>query len=132
MTASTDVSLREYFEAILDERDKALKIALEAAREAVNKAEENAEKWRNNANEWRGAMNDRELTFMRKDEFDTYRQTVDKSLDDMKAQQLTVAGRREGSKDSWGYVVGVIGLIATVVGIISTIIGIIALAIAYL
>lgn len=132
MPPTDDIPLREYFEAILDERDKALKIALEAAKEAVNKAEINAEKWRDNANEWRGAMNDRELTFTRKDEFDTYRQGVNKSLDEMKSQLQIIAGRREGSKDSWGYVVGVVGLIATLIGIVSTALGIISFALAHL
>lgn len=57
-------TLKEYFEKILTEKDKAINIALAAAKEAVQVAEANAEKWRNQANEWRGAMSDREKNFI--------------------------------------------------------------------
>ena len=62
------VSLKEYFEKILVEKDRALNAALAAAKEAVQIAETNAEKWRNQANEWRGAMNDREKKFITRGE----------------------------------------------------------------
>lgn len=58
------ISLKEYFEKILAEKDKALNAALASAKEAVSIAEANAEKWRNQANEWRGAMSDREKNFV--------------------------------------------------------------------
>jgi len=61
---SQSVPLKEYFEKILEEKDKAINIALAAAKEAVGVAETNAEKWRQNANEWRGAMSDREKNFI--------------------------------------------------------------------
>lgn len=57
-------TLKEHFEGILTERDKALNAALNSAKEAVSKAENNAEKWRDNANEWRAAMNDRDKNFI--------------------------------------------------------------------
>lgn len=49
---------------MLSEKDKAINIALAAAKEAVGVAERNAEKWRDQANEWRGAMSDREKNFI--------------------------------------------------------------------
>lgn len=58
------VTLKEHFEKILSEKDKALNAALASAKEAVSVAENNAEKWRNQANEWRGAMSDREKNFI--------------------------------------------------------------------
>lgn len=63
------VPLREYFEAILAEKDKALSAALASAEKAVLKKEEEVEKWRQNANEWRGAMSDRERDFLTRKEF---------------------------------------------------------------
>lgn len=65
---SETVPLKEYFEKILEEKDKAINIALAAAKEAVQVAEANAEKWRNQSNEWRGAMNDREKKFITRGE----------------------------------------------------------------
>ena len=66
MEANNDntISLKEYFERILVEKDKAISAALASAKEAVSIAENNAEKWRNQANEWRGAMSDREKNFV--------------------------------------------------------------------
>lgn len=57
-------TLKEHFEKVLAERDKAITSALQAAEKAVAVAEANAEKWRNQANEWRGAMTDREKNFI--------------------------------------------------------------------
>ena len=66
MKTKTDdnISLKEYFERVLAEKDKAITAALAAAKEAVSIAEKNAEKWRDQANEWRGAMSDREKNFV--------------------------------------------------------------------
>ncbi len=64
MKGEQTISLKEYFEKVLAEKDKAINIALAAAKEAVGVAEKNAEKWRENANEWRGAMSDREKNFI--------------------------------------------------------------------
>lgn len=66
---SETVNLKEHFEAILAEKDKALNAALISAEKAVLKKEEEVERWRSNANEWRGAMSDRERDFLTRKEF---------------------------------------------------------------
>lgn len=63
------VSLKEFIEGILAERDKAIAAALSAAEKAVDKAEADNRKWREAANEWRGAMTDRERDFLTRREF---------------------------------------------------------------
>lgn len=71
----TEVQLKEYLEALINEADKryeqrfvaqekATAAALAAADKANALSEANAEKWRTNANEWRQAMNDRERNFL--------------------------------------------------------------------
>lgn len=77
----TTVSLKEHFEKLLLEKDKAINIALASAKEAVLVAETNSEKWRANANEWRGAMTDRERNFLTNSEFIAYKEAKDKELD---------------------------------------------------
>lgn len=74
------VSLKEHIEKMLAEKDKAINIALAAAKEAVQVAETNSEKWRSNANEWRGAMSDREKNFMPKTEFEEYKKNTDEKI----------------------------------------------------
>lgn len=66
---SDTVTLKEYYDAILAEKDKALSAALASAEKAVLKKEEEVERWRANANEWRGAMSDRERDFLTRKEF---------------------------------------------------------------
>ena len=80
MPDPTDVSLKEYFEAIqaqaqkaveaaLASQEKAVSAALAAANAATDKAEKDALRWRENANEWRQSMNDREAKFVNVDVF---------------------------------------------------------------
>lgn len=70
------VPLREHFEALNAERDKAIFAALAAQERAVKLAEENAALWRANANEWRGAMGDREKNFAPRDQLESLKKLV--------------------------------------------------------
>lgn len=85
-TGWTIETLKEHFEKILAEKDKAINIALAAAKEAVGVAEKNAEKWRDSANEWRGAMTDREKKFLLTDTFEAYKESSEKALSAEKAR----------------------------------------------
>lgn len=92
-------TLKEHIEKIFIEKDKAINIALAAAKEAVQVAEQNAEKWRANANEWRGAMTDREKNFMQKEEFLAYKEATEKALSREKTISDKSEGRGTGIKD---------------------------------
>lgn len=110
-----NVTLKEYFERILEEKDKAVNIALAAAKEAVGVAEKNAEKWRDNANEWRQAMNDREVKFMPRAEFEAYKDATEKALSLEKSRGDKGIGRDEAvekgiKKSQW-----TIGTVITII-----------------
>lgn len=71
----TEVSLREYVEALMEKQnkavdaalvaaDKAVTAALAAADKATEKASADNQRWRENSNEWRDSMNDREAKFV--------------------------------------------------------------------
>jgi hypothetical protein len=113
-------TLKEHFESVLNEKDKAINIALSAAEKAVAVAEANAEKWRANANEWRGAMTDREKTFLQRTEFDTYKASQDKAMSIEKERADIVQGKGMGTASLWGYIVGGVGLASTIIMIIFT------------
>lgn len=112
-------TLKEHFEKILTEKDKAINIALAAAKEAVTVAEKNAEKWRDNANEWRGAMMDREKNFATKAEVMSLKENVEKSLKIEKERADINQGQGVGLHTGWVLLVGVVALISTVIAIIS-------------
>lgn len=123
MVEKEQISVKEYFEKILSEKDKyyervftekdkALNAALSTAKEAVAVAERNAEKWRDNANEWRGAMNDKDKNLMQKSEFYTFKDGYEKQMDELKARDDKGLGKKEGVTQLIGYILFVIALIA--------------------
>lgn len=112
-------NLKEYIEKMMVERDKAINIALAAAKEAVAVAEANADKWRMNANEWRGAMNDREKTFLPRSEFETYRDSTQTALGLEKTRADKDEGKGVGLSSTWAYILGGIGAIGGILAIIT-------------
>lgn len=65
------VPLKDHFEAILAEKDKAISAALAAQEKAAIVNKDEVQRWRDSANEWRGAMSDRERDFLTRKEFYT-------------------------------------------------------------
>lgn len=98
-------TLKEHFEKILAEKDKAINIALAAAKEAVGVAEKNAEKWRDSANEWRGAMNDREKKFLSAETFEAYKESTEKAMIIQKERGDKGEGRSESYTKFIGWIV---------------------------
>ena len=104
-------TLKEHFEKILAEKDKAINIALAAAKEAVGVAEKNAEKWRDQANEWRGAMTDREKNFMPRAEFLQYKESVEKALLAEKGRGDHNEGKSAGINQFIGWLVAIAAIV---------------------
>lgn len=116
--AKESVSLKEHFEKILAEKDKAINIALAAAKEAVAVAEANAQKWRESANEWRGAMTDREKTFMPRSEFLTYKENAEKAISTEKERGDIDQGKGLGMSDLWKLILGALSGAAIIWGLL--------------
>jgi len=112
-------TLKEHVEKILAEKDKAINIALAAAKEAVGVAETNAEKWRTNANEWRQAMNDKDKLLMTRSEFEIYKASTQTALTIEKTRADKDEGKGLGMNAVWGYIIGLVGLVATILAIAS-------------
>lgn len=110
-------TLKEHFEKILAEKDKAINIALAAAKEAVGVAEANADKWRANANEWRGAMTDREKTFATKAELQTYKESTEKALGVEKERSDIGQGKSLGLSVGWGILIASASFISVLIAI---------------
>jgi hypothetical protein len=112
-------TLKEHFETLLAEKDKAVNIALNAAKEAVQVAEKNAEKWRDNANEWRGAMTDREKTFLAKSEFTTYKEATEKAMEAEKERGDKGEGRKAGIAQFIGWIVAAVAILGFIIKYLS-------------
>lgn len=111
-------TLKEYFERVLAEKDKAISIALAAAKEAVTVAEANAEKWRTASNEWRGAMNDRERTFATRAELQAYKEATERALAVEKERSDKGEGKSDGLQLGWALLIGAIGVVSGIIGIV--------------
>ncbi len=64
------ISQKEYFERILEERDKALSAALASTKEAIIKADTANDKRFEGVNEFRNQLKDQQLTFLTRNEYD--------------------------------------------------------------
>jgi len=109
-SAGHTVSWKEYVDAIWGEKDRALAAALASAKQAVEVAEANATTWRANANEWRAAMSDRDKLYLLKAEWQVYRDTNDKIVEELKSFQRAHEARSKTYNDGWGWLAGAIGL----------------------
>ena len=94
---------------MLDNRDsdaKAVSAALAAAALAVDKAEDNAARWRESANEWRGAMDDRERTFLHREEATIRFDQLSKDIDALASSRDVSSGRASGMRALWATILG--------------------------
>jgi hypothetical protein len=106
------VPLKEYFERILEERDKRYQDAIAAQEKAVDKAEVALKEFKVQANEFRGTLKDQSAEFMRKSEADARFDTLTK---DVVGLQLS-ASRGEGGSAANAKTVGIIIAILTGIG----------------
>jgi hypothetical protein len=105
--------------AALASAEKAVAAALAAADRYNEKSERTADKWREAANEWRTAMDDREDKFYPRAEAETALKAVSDRLAVVESWTQERAGQSRGVKDSWGMLIGAVGLAGAVVALIA-------------
>lgn len=102
------VSLKEYFEKILEEKDKALNAALIAVKEEGKKTEIAAEKRFDLLNELRSGVATKEQL-----------ESLEKLVEDVKDRLTRSEGKGAGSSASWGILVTVISISIAVISLLS-------------
>jgi small-conductance mechanosensitive channel len=107
--------------------DKAVQAALLAAEKAVVKAENASEKRFENVNEFRGQLADIQGTLISRVEADARFNDLGRQVSEIKSTIdkgfTAVDTRTSAGKDSWGYLVGAIGMIAVIVTLALTLAG---------
>lgn len=147
MKQEPEVTLREYFERILEERERLFKvrfdavyaaqaaaekqvaIAFAASEKAIVKAEEAQREYNVRSNEFRGQLDDQAKTLMPRAESDTRFNALQEKLAliqkgmDLKVEEIKkdILSLRESRSESGGKVQGVTGLWAVIVGIVGLI-----------
>jgi small-conductance mechanosensitive channel len=118
-------TLKEHFDAINTAKDArqeqrfkdsqmAVEAALNAAKEAVAKAEAASEKRFESVNEFRAQMGDQQRTLMPRSEAELRMSGIETHLTEL---SRIISGRnaeQKGSREVWGYVVGVAGILIAV------------------
>jgi hypothetical protein len=112
-------TLKEHYDAILVEKDKAISAALLAAEKAVTKAENAAERRFEGVNEFRQQLNDQAATFLPRAEFEAQRKADDLRLRDLAARIDRTEGQSAGSATVFGFVAAAAGVAIGVGGLIA-------------
>jgi phosphopantetheinyl transferase (holo-ACP synthase) len=115
------VSLKEYLEALLAEKDlrnqqrfdaqsQAIFAAFAAAKEAVTKAEIATEKRFESVNEFRAALTDQNARQVSLIQFEGLRDTLNERIASITGRLDRNDGKGMGLNAGWGYLVGAIGI----------------------
>lgn len=116
-------TLKQYIDTKFEEADKryaqrfqdsgtAVNAALQAAEKAVVKAEGAADKRFESVNEFRGTLQDQARTFIPRSEADLRMGTIEAQVRTLIEGSVDRRGRTLGARDLWGYIVGLLGLLA--------------------
>lgn len=123
-------SQKSAIDAAFAAQKEGISAALAAADRAVNKAELSTEKRFESVNEFRATLDNQQRTLIPRSEVSVIQDGLNekiaqltKQIDEIRAANSTsVAERRgvkDGSRDSWGFVVGIVGFVMGLVGLLS-------------
>lgn len=122
-------TLHRYIRELIDERDtryeqrftaqeKAVKDALTAADRAVTKAELATEKRLEGVNEFRATLTDYTTNLMPRGEVTALLAGFDEKLTALQSRIDRSEGKGKGIDQAWGYLVGLVGVVAAAVAVI--------------
>jgi CHASE3 domain sensor protein len=108
-------------DAALIAADKAVAAQLAGQKEAVTKAETAAEKRFESVNEFRNTLSDQQRTLMPRAEAEVKFEVNNKLMDAILARLDKTEGKGAGLSQSWGVLVGAVGLIGSLIAIVYTV-----------
>jgi hypothetical protein len=139
-TNESEISLRDYLESLISERDrryeqkfndtkiavdaaliaadKAVAAALAGQKEAVTKAEVAAEKRFESVNEFRNTLSDQQRNLMPRAEVDIITKSIADRLDKIENKIMMGEGKSTGIGSSWAMIVGGIAVLASVIALL--------------
>ena len=100
------------------DQERAVTMALAAAKEAVIKAEQAAEKRFDAVNEFRATLADQQRTLMPRAESDRAFAATAEKIAALEKQFDALVAERQGIKGGYGYAVGIIGFVLTLATLI--------------
>jgi hypothetical protein len=107
------ITVKEYFNAVLSERDKRTEQRFELMAEAVRKAEVAHEKRLEGMNEFRNQLSDQAETFLTKNEYNLAHNNLEEKYNNLKEKVSELVNTKQGSGQAWTYIVmGVLAFVA--------------------
>jgi len=100
-------------------QESAVTTAMASAEKAVVKAEMASEKRFESVNEFRNTLADQQRSLMPRTEAEALFKNLAEKIESLSVTVTAIAPRREGSREGWGYAVGVVGLVLAALGIIA-------------
>lgn len=113
-----DISLKEFFLTLLEERKQQFNNRFEAMDKAVSTATSSLDKRLDTMNEFRNTLKDQNATFLTKTEYDNRHTELSKQIEDLKLSRAEMAGKASQSSVNLAYAVTGIGLIISIVSLI--------------
>jgi hypothetical protein len=107
---SDEVSLRDYIDRVMVERDIRYQQRFESQEKALEEAKRSSEKRLDGMNEFRGSLNDAQKTYITRTEAMSI---ITRNEQDIKAVTDRVniqQGHGTGLKDGWGWIIGLLGI----------------------
>lgn len=106
-----NVTWLKYVDQRFDDSDKALRAALESAREEARKLASELKQYKAEANEWRGAMKDKDMTYARTTEIERIEADVKK----LQLWEAKLSGMATQQDVNRAQMIGVVAAIGTVI-----------------
>lgn len=98
-------------EEIQKSQKENISLALTAAEKAIIKAEAATEKRFDSVNEFRQTLETQQQTFITSKEAEAKFQAIDDKIEILVANQTLNLGKQTGNNETWGYIIGGIGLL---------------------
>jgi|KBSMisStandDraft_5_1062788.scaffolds.fasta_scaffold71001_6 hypothetical protein len=118
-TTAESRASKEAVAAALEAVKEQSNAAMQAAAKAIDKAELATERRFEGVNEFRQTLSDQARTFMNREEYAIGHRALEQKVDDLKARMDSGEGKSTGIGQSWGLIVGAVGIIYGVLGSIA-------------
>lgn len=115
MTSWNVETLKEYVDIRFDSQAKLIAAQVEAQDKAIIKAEVATDKRLDGLNELRRIVNDTQALLMPREEAYARLQALADKIEVLTSRINMSEGNKSGMKDSWGYLVGVVGIAAAII-----------------
>jgi hypothetical protein len=115
---SDDVSLRDYFDRIMTERDLRYQQRFDSQEKALEKAMRSSESRLDGMNEFRESLSDAQKTYITRTEAMA---VITRNEQDIKAvtDRINIsAGRGAGMKDGYGWLIGIIAIAISLLAVL--------------